>query len=135
MVNINMKTKGAMNSNSILSINVPDPQSVKNQGNIMTLIKQTGNSAAVTPAPAHSPTPAPMPAHTPTPTPAPTPAPVTKPIPALQHPAQKARKCPVFAGFPCFLLCGMLCLHIVNTILEAAGIRVKYPVNREVKVI
>ena len=104
MVNINMKTKGAMNSNSILSINVPDPQSVKNQGNIMTLIKQTGNSAAVTPAPAHSPTPAPMPAHTPTPVPAhtptpapvpahtPTPAPVAKPIPALQHPAQKGQK-------------------------------------------
>lgn len=118
MVNINMRTKGAMNNNSILSINVPDPQSVKNQGNIMTLIKQTGNNAAVTPAPAytptpaptpaHSPAPAPMPAHTPTPTPvpahtptpapmpthtpAPAPAPVSKPIPALQHPAQKGQK-------------------------------------------
>lgn len=106
MVNINMRTKGAMNNNSILSINVPDPQSVKNQGNIMTLIKQTGSSAPVTPAPAHSPAPAPMPAHTPTqapvathtptPTPmpsqAPTPAPVAKPNPALQHPAQKGQK-------------------------------------------
>ena len=112
MVNINMRTKGAMNNNSILSINVPDPQSVKNQGNIMTLIKQTGNNAAVTPAPAYTPTPAPtpapMPAHTPTPTPvpahtptpapmpthtpAPAPVPVSKPIPALQHPAQKGQK-------------------------------------------
>ena len=104
MVNINMRTKGAMNNNSILSINVPDPQSVKNQGNIMTLIKQTGSSAPVTPAPAHSPAPAPMPAHTPAPVPAhtptpapvpahtPTPAPVAKPIPALQHPAQKGQK-------------------------------------------
>jgi len=33
------KTNGTMNRNSILSINVPDPQSVKNQNNIMTLIK------------------------------------------------------------------------------------------------
>ena len=39
MVNINMATKGAMNHDSILSINVPDPQSVKNQTNITTLIK------------------------------------------------------------------------------------------------
>ena len=31
-----------MNRNSILSINKPEPQSVKNQGNIMTLIKNTG---------------------------------------------------------------------------------------------
>ena len=39
MVNINMITTGAMNHDSILSINVPDPQSVKNQNNITTLIK------------------------------------------------------------------------------------------------
>lgn len=39
MINIQMATKGAMNQNSIQSINVPDPQSVKNQSNIKTLIK------------------------------------------------------------------------------------------------
>lgn len=39
MVNINMVTTGALNRDSIQSINIADPQSVKNQGNITTLIK------------------------------------------------------------------------------------------------
>jgi len=35
-----------MNRDSILSINRPQPQSIKNQGNIMTLIKNTGGTHA-----------------------------------------------------------------------------------------
>lgn len=46
MTNINMITKGAMNQDSILSINVPDPQSIKNQNNIITLIKPPKNGQA-----------------------------------------------------------------------------------------
>lgn len=41
MINVAMKTNGTMDHNSILSINVPEPQSVKNKNNIMTLIKKT----------------------------------------------------------------------------------------------
>ena len=37
MLNINMTTKGAINQNSILSINLPDPESIKNQKNIKTI--------------------------------------------------------------------------------------------------
>ena len=36
------KSTGVMNRDSILSINKPQPQSVKNQSNIMTLVKNTG---------------------------------------------------------------------------------------------
>lgn len=39
MINVDMVTKGAMNHDSILSINATDPQSVKNQNNITTVIK------------------------------------------------------------------------------------------------
>ena len=48
MINAAMKTSGTMDCNSILSINIPEPQSVKNQNNIMTLIKNPngGNPAA-----------------------------------------------------------------------------------------
>ena len=42
MINTATKSTGVMNRDSILSINKPEPQSVKNQGNIMTLIKSTG---------------------------------------------------------------------------------------------
>lgn len=49
MINAAMKTNGTMDCNSILSINIPEPQSVKNQNNIMTLIKNPvgGSPAAV----------------------------------------------------------------------------------------
>ena len=36
MLNINMITKGAINQNSILSMNVANPESVKNQNNIQS---------------------------------------------------------------------------------------------------
>ena len=45
MINAAMKTNGTMDRNSILSINIPEPQSVKNQNNIMTLIKNPRNSS------------------------------------------------------------------------------------------
>ncbi len=45
MINAAMKTKGTLNRNSILSINVSEPQSVKNKNNIMTLIKNPGGSS------------------------------------------------------------------------------------------
>lgn len=101
MVDINMRSKGALNSSSILSINVSDPQSVKNQGNINTLIRQTS-----TPVTTHTPAPAPMPVHAPTPapapmpahTPTPTPAPAAKPIPTLQHTVQKGQKAALSAA-------------------------------------
>ena len=49
MINTATKSTGVMNRNSILSINVPEKQSVKNQNNIMTLIKNPRtNSASVT---------------------------------------------------------------------------------------
>ncbi len=48
MINTATKSTGVMNRNSILSINVPEKQSVKNQNNIMTLIKNPRtNSASV----------------------------------------------------------------------------------------
>ncbi len=50
MINAAMKTNGTMDRNSILSINIPEPQSVKNQNNIMTLIK---NPRGGSPAAAH----------------------------------------------------------------------------------
>lgn len=40
-----------MNRDSILSINKPEPQSVKNQGNIMTLIKKTSGGTQGPPSP------------------------------------------------------------------------------------
>lgn len=43
MINSATKSTGVMNRDSILSINRPEPQSVKNQNNIMTLIKNTGS--------------------------------------------------------------------------------------------
>lgn len=43
MINTPTKSTGAMNHSSILALNVPAPQSVKNQGNIMTLIKNQKN--------------------------------------------------------------------------------------------
>ncbi len=46
MINTATKSTGAMNRDSILSINRPQPQSIKNQGNIMTLIKNTGGTHA-----------------------------------------------------------------------------------------
>ncbi len=46
MINAATKSTGAMNRDSILSINRPQPQSIKNQGNIMTLIKNTGGTHA-----------------------------------------------------------------------------------------
>ncbi|MDE6941715.1 MAG: hypothetical protein K2P40_12335 [Lachnospiraceae bacterium] len=46
MINTATKSTGAMNRDSILSINKPQPQSIKNQGNIMTLIKNTGGTHA-----------------------------------------------------------------------------------------
>lgn len=42
MINAATKSTGAMNRDSILSINRTQTQCVKNQGNIMTLIKNTG---------------------------------------------------------------------------------------------
>lgn len=42
MINAATKSTGVMNRDSILSINRPEPQSVKRQNNIMTLIRNTG---------------------------------------------------------------------------------------------
>lgn len=122
MVNVTMKTKGTMNHNSILSINVPDTQSVKNQSNILTLIKQPGyqqpqyaQSAMTHAQQPQYPQPAMVHAQPQTVQPAMTctsqsqavqPAftsaqqntgstgamPVTKPIPALQNKVQKGQK-------------------------------------------
>lgn len=39
MINAAIKTSGTLDHNSILSINVPEPQSVKNKNNVITLIK------------------------------------------------------------------------------------------------
>lgn len=44
MINTATKSTNVMNRDSILSINKPEPQSVKNQNNIMTLIKNTGGA-------------------------------------------------------------------------------------------
>lgn len=44
MVTVKMKTSGPMNRNSILSINMPEPQSVKNKNNITTIVKNTRNN-------------------------------------------------------------------------------------------
>lgn len=50
MINTTTKSTGVMNRNSILSINVPEKQSVKSQNNIMTLIKNPStNSVSMTP--------------------------------------------------------------------------------------
>ena len=43
MINVAVKSKGTIDRSSILSINVPDPQSVKNQGNIQTLMRHPQN--------------------------------------------------------------------------------------------
>jgi len=51
MVTVKMKTSGPMNRNSILSINMPEPQSVKNKNTITTLVK---NSQSNGPAALHS---------------------------------------------------------------------------------
>lgn len=51
MINTATKSTGVMDCDSILSINKPEPQSVKNQGNIMTLIKNTGGGTQGTPSP------------------------------------------------------------------------------------
>ena len=51
MVTVKMKTSGPMNRNSILSINMPEPQSVKNKNTITTLVK---NSQSSGPAALHS---------------------------------------------------------------------------------
>lgn len=49
MINATTKSTGVMDCNSILSINVPEKQSVKSQNNIMTLIKNPRtNSASMT---------------------------------------------------------------------------------------
>ena len=47
MVTVKMKTSGPMNRNSILSINMPEPQSVKNKNNITTIVKNTRNNSSV----------------------------------------------------------------------------------------
>lgn len=44
MVTVKMKTSGPMNRNSILSINMPEPQSVKNKNTITTLVKNSQSS-------------------------------------------------------------------------------------------
>lgn len=48
MINAAIKTSGTLDHNSILSINVPEPQSVKNKNNVITLIKTptSGNFAS-----------------------------------------------------------------------------------------
>lgn len=51
MINAATKSTGVMNRSSILSLNKPEPQSVKSQSNIMTLIKDTGGGIH----PAHAP--------------------------------------------------------------------------------
>lgn len=56
MINTATKSTGVMNRDSILSINRPEPQSVKNQDNIMTLIKNTGSASGT-----HSPQQRPQP--------------------------------------------------------------------------
>lgn len=52
MITVKTKTSGAMNRNSILSLNVPNPQSVKNKNNIATVMnnKSGGNRIAAAPA-------------------------------------------------------------------------------------
>ena len=45
MVTVKMKTSGPMNRNSILSVNIPEPQSVKNKNTITSIIKNTQNNA------------------------------------------------------------------------------------------
>lgn len=105
MVNTAMKSKTAMNRSSILSINVPDPQSVKNQSNITTLIKQPGyrqsqyaQPAAAPPRPPQNTRPSTAQAHNTQPaftsgqqgtgnT-----APAAKPIPTLHNKVQKGQK-------------------------------------------
>ncbi len=47
MINAATKSTGAMNRDSILSINRTQTQCVKNQGNIMTLIKNTGSPQTI----------------------------------------------------------------------------------------
>lgn len=39
MINAAIKTSGTLDHNSILSINVPEPQNIKNKNNVLTLIK------------------------------------------------------------------------------------------------
>lgn len=48
MINTTTKSTGVMNCNSILSINVPEKQSVKSQNNIMTLIKNPRTNSVST---------------------------------------------------------------------------------------
>ena len=48
MINTATKSTGVMNHNSILSINIPEKQSVKNQNNIMTLIKNPRTNSTPT---------------------------------------------------------------------------------------
>lgn len=47
MINAATKSTGAMNRDSILSINRTQTQCVKNQGNIMTLVKNTGGTQTI----------------------------------------------------------------------------------------
>lgn len=51
MITVKTKTSGAMNHNSILSLNVPDPHSVKDRNNIATVMnnKSSGNRMAAAP--------------------------------------------------------------------------------------
>ncbi|MDE7185889.1 MAG: TerD family protein [Lachnospiraceae bacterium] len=45
MVTVTTKKSGPMNRNSILSINIPEPQSVKNKNTITTIVKNSRNSS------------------------------------------------------------------------------------------
>ncbi len=51
MITVKTKTRGAMNHSSILSLNVPDPHSVKDRNNIATIMnnKSSGNRMAAAP--------------------------------------------------------------------------------------
>lgn len=51
MVTVTTKKSGPMNRNSILSINIPEPQSVKNKNNITAIVKNSRNN---NPAALHS---------------------------------------------------------------------------------
>ena len=113
MITVKTKTRGAMNHSSILSLNVPDPHSVKDRNNIATVMnsKSSGNRMAAAPPypgvaqqrPQSSPAPG-VPGHG-------SPIPprqqrqigavaghVEKPIPALENKVQKGQKVLLSSG-------------------------------------
>ncbi len=128
MITVKTKSSGAMNRNSILSLNVPNPQSVKNKNTIATVMNNQsgGNRMAAAPAytnieqqrPQSSPAPSQGRSIPPRQQPQNRPpqncqpaltagqqntqgaasAPIAKPIPALENKVQKGQKIPLSSG-------------------------------------